>query len=323
MTFPLSPDDRPDPNDQHAVRARVPDHVARGVFSTGVIVMTAPTEFVIDFIQNLGRPHQVVARVVMPHPVLPQFVDALLKNIELYRGRYGNLPQPNLSGMMITSASGTVPAPNAPPPPAQPQPPRAPSQPHTGDHFPGNASGEPGSGQGNPGGTAPPTGGQSGGHPGGHSSGQGGANESTGYGPIDVNPGQSGSPGMPSAGSSGVNAGAGGHGSGSSGSGFLPQEQVPPQNLRKASAQEIYDDLKLRDEILSGSYANAVMIGHGPHEFSFDFITNFYPHSAVSARVFLAAGQVARLAESLRGAWDQIRHRFQQPPGTNDLPPGF
>ncbi len=68
MTFPLSPDDRPDPNEQHAVRARVPDHVARGVFSTGVIVMTAPTEFVIDFIQNLGRPHQVVARVVMPHP---------------------------------------------------------------------------------------------------------------------------------------------------------------------------------------------------------------------------------------------------------------
>ena len=92
--------------------------------------------------------------------------------------------------------------------------------------------------------------------------------------------------------------------------------------MRRASAQEIYDDLKLRDEILSGSYANAVMIGHGPHEFSFDFITNFYPHSAVSARVFLAAGQVARLAESLRGAWDQIRHRFQPPPGSDQPPFG-
>ena len=41
---------------------------------------------------------------------------------------------------------------------------------------------------------------------------------------------------------------------------------------------------KMRDDIHSGSYANAVMIGHGPHEFSFDFITNFYPQSAVSAR---------------------------------------
>ena len=49
------------------------------------------------------------------------------------------------------------------------------------------------------------------------------------------------------------------------------------------------------------TYANAVMIGHGPHEFSFDFITNFYPHSAVSARVFLSAGQVPRLYESSKG----------------------
>lgn len=308
MTFPASPDDRPDPNEQHAVRARVPDHVARGVFSTGVIVMTAPTEFVIDFIQNLGRPHQVVARVVMPHPVLPQFVDALLKNIELYRGRYGNLPQPNLSGMMITSASGTVPAPNAPPPQSQPRPPSSPS---FGEGFPGASEVYPGSAPASPGGAAPAPGGQTGLGPGeGRNE---GSVEGQGFGPIHVGPGQSVPSGMPSA---GMNAGAGGQG-------FLPPEQVPPQNLRRASAQEIYDDLKLRDEILSGSYANAVMIGHGPHEFSFDFITNFYPHSAVSSRVFLAAGQVARLAESLRGAWDQIRHRFQQPPGSDGIPPGF
>jgi hypothetical protein len=83
---------------------------------------------------------------------------------------------------------------------------------------------------------------------------------------------------------------------------------------RQASAQEIYDDLKIRDELLSGAYANAVMIGHGPHEFSFDFITNFYPHSAVSARVFLAAGQVPRLYDSLKGTWDQLRSRMQPPP---------
>lgn len=308
MTFPLSPDDRPDPNEQHAVRARVPDHVARGVFSTGVIVMTAPTEFVIDFIQNLGRPHQVVARVVMPHPVLPQFVDALLKNIELYRGRYGNLPQPNLSGMMITSASGSVPTPNAPPPQPQPRTPNPPSQ--SFDSELGMGTSEHGPSPAAPNGpSATPD-----------SSANSASEEGQGYGPIHVGPGQSVPSGMPSAGT-GVGPGSGA--ASNSGPGFLPPEQVPPQNLRRASAQEIYDDLKLRDEILSGSYANAVMIGHGPHEFSFDFITNFYPHSAVSCRVFLAAGQVARLAESLRGAWDQIRHRFQQPPGSDGIPPGF
>ncbi len=69
-----------------------------------------------------------------------------------------------------------------------------------------------------------------------------------------------------------------------------------PPSPRRPSAQEIYDDLKIKDELLSGSYANAVMIGHGPHEFSFDFITNFFPNSAVSARVFLSAGQVPRFS---------------------------
>jgi hypothetical protein len=260
MTYPLSPEDRPDPNEQHAVRARVPDHVARGVFSTGVIVMTAPTEFVLDFIQNLGRPHQIVARVILPHPVMPQFVEALLKNIDLYRGRYGNLPQPNMAGISITSASGPVPGPGAAPQPRS-------AGPAAGSHASGTGQ--------------------------------------EGAGPGFATESQVVLPGQPAVGSS---AGGG-----------MPHEQVPPQNVRRASAQEIYDDLKLRDELLSGAYANAVMIGHGPHEFSFDFITNFYPHSAVSARVFLAAGQVARLADSLRGAWDQIRHRFQ-PPGEPPFP---
>lgn len=81
--------------------------------------------------------------------------------------------------------------------------------------------------------------------------------------------------------------------SGSDGGGDQSSSSPKPGNsgghnnptARQASVQEIYDDLKVRDEILSGAYANAVMIGHGPHEFGSDFITNFYPHSAVSARV--------------------------------------
>lgn len=240
MSQPFSPEDRPDPADQQAVRARVPEHVGRGVFSTGVIVMTAPTEFVLDFVQNLGRPHQIVARIVMPHPVLPQFVDALLKNIELYRARYGNLPQPNWNaGETAGQALGQAAV-----------------------HPVQQAQAAQGSGTG----------------------------AAHGAGPSGAGPTNAGNPLL-------------GQGSG--------QTQPPP---RRPSAQEIYDELKLRDELLSGAYANAVMIGHGAHEFSFDFITNFYPHSAVSCRVFLASGQIARLAESLRGAWEQIKHRFQ-PPG--------
>ena len=140
-----------------AVGARVPESVGRGVFSTGAIVMSGQAEFVLDFVQRMGRPHQVAARVVMPHAVLPRFISALEENLKRYEDRFG-------------------------PPPKMPK---------------------------------------------------------------------------------------------------------PDPNVRRPSIQEIYDDLKLPDDVLSGSYCNSVMIGHSMSEFSFDFITNFFPQSAVSRRVFL------------------------------------
>jgi len=166
---------------QH-VSARVPDNVSRGAFSTGAIVMTGANEFIIDFIQNLGTPACVASRVVMPHASMPQFIEALRKNLDIYKQRYGD-------------------------PPA------------------------------------------------------------------------------------------------------LPRNPTP---AKQPSAQEIYDDLKLTDDLLSGAYANGVMIGHTPSEFKFDFLTNLFPHSAVSARVFLSAPQVPRLLESLQGTYGQFQQRVQQ-----------
>ncbi len=183
-----SPADRPDPNEGNpALRARVPDHVADGCFSTGAIVMTGPSEFIVDFLQTIGRPHRVARRIVIPHPVMPQFIEALNTNLDLYKSRFGEPPAP------------------------------------------------------------------------------------------------------------------------------------PVQNSnqqRRPTPQEIYDDLKLPDDVLSGVYANGVMIGHGASEFGLDFLTSFFPQSAVSARVFVAAGQVPRLLESLRGAVRQLEQRQQgQQPG--------
>ncbi len=193
-----SPADRPDPSDGNpALRARVPDHVADGCFSTGAIVMTGPSEFIVDFLQTIGRPHRVARRVVIPHPVMPQFIEALNTNLDLYKSRFGDPPVP----------------------PAQ-----------------------------------------------------------------------------------------------------------NPNQARRPSPQEIYDDLKLPDDVLSGVYANGVMIGHGASEFGLDFLTSFFPQSAVSARVFVAAGQVPRLLDSLRSAVRQLEQRQQgllpgnQPPGAQ--PPG-
>jgi hypothetical protein len=153
--------------------------VGRGVFSTGAIVMSGQAEFVLDFVQRMGRPHQVAARVVMPHGVLPRFIAALEENLKRYEDRFG-------------------------PPPKMPK---------------------------------------------------------------------------------------------------------PDPNARRPSIQEIYDDLKLPDDVLSGSYCNSVMIGHSMSEFSFDFITNFFPQSAVSRRVFLSAAQVPPMLDSLRNTWKQVQQR--------------
>jgi hypothetical protein len=202
--------DRPDPNDANpALRARVPDRVAEGCFSTGAIVMTGPSEFIVDFLQTIGRPHRVATRVVIPHPVMPQFIEALNTNLELYRNRFGDPPTPPVQN---------------------------------------------------------------------------------------------------------------------------------PNQARRPTPQEIYDDLKLPDDVLSGVYANGVMIGHGASEFGLDFLTSFFPQSAVSARVFVAAGQVPRLLESLRGAVRQLEQRQaagpnpaggnppaaaeNQPPEPENPPPG-
>lgn len=72
-----------------------------------------------------------------------------------------------------------------------------------------------------------------------------------------------------------------------------PHQETPPH------IEDIYHELKLPDEMLSGRYANAVLIRHSGTEFCFDFITNLYPRSAVSSRVFLAAPHVAPFLQSL------------------------
>ncbi len=172
---------------QHAsVSARVPQHVGRGILSTGAVVFDGPHEYVIDFLQRLGAPHTVAARVALSHAVFGQFITALRDNLKMYSNRFGT-------------------------PPALP---------------------------------------------------------------------------------------------------------VPPQPPNRTSISDLYDQLKLSDEMLSGVYSNAVMIGHTPSEFWFDFITTFYPRSAVSCRVFLAAQQVPGLLETLSSAQQahQRRRAGEQPP---------
>jgi len=84
---------------------------------------------------------------------------------------------------------------------------------------------------------------------------------------------------------------------------------------------DVYEQLKLPDEMLAGSYANTVVISHTPAEFCFDFICSFYPRSVVSSRVYLATPHVSELFESLKRSLEQYRQRLNQPRPAPPPPP--
>lgn len=99
-------------------------------------------------------------------------------------------------------------------------------------------------------------------------------------------------------------SGAGVPAGGGTGTGPMPRH----------TAEDLYDQLRLPEDVMTGQYANAVMIGHTASEFSFDFIATFYPRSVVVQRVFLAAPNVPRLKDSLAQSFEQFRRRSGQPP---------
>lgn len=107
---------------------------------------------------------------------------------------------------------------------------------------------------------------------------------------------------------------------------FGPPKPVPrPPQDRRPSIKEVYDDLRLGDDVLSGSYATHAMIAHSPADFYFDFITRFYPTASVSARVYMSASQVPRFLESLTVSFGNYQKRMQAhggpPPGGFPIAP--
>ncbi|MCA9071426.1 MAG: DUF3467 domain-containing protein [Planctomycetaceae bacterium] len=217
------------------VSALVPKGVARGVFSTGAVVLQGAHEFIIDFLLRMTMPHQVAARVVMPPAVLGRFIAALRENLGNFQRTFQNAPLPGVTEIDTANI------------PAQSQPVTTPAG---NENQATSAAGDP-SGQ-----------------------------EST--------------------------------------------------SLSQNSVQDLYDQLKMSDEMLSGVYANAVMIGHTASEFSFDFITTFFPRSAVSSRVYMSAGNVPRFLSSITHAFEQFQKKVQQqqaqqrptqPPDADPPPP--
>ena len=85
------------PFQNQPVAARVPERVAKGVFTTGVLVQDGPHEFVLDFMQGLSRPPQIGARVILTPGVMDALVRTLSDNLNKYIQVFGPpapLPKP-------------------------------------------------------------------------------------------------------------------------------------------------------------------------------------------------------------------------------------
>ena len=101
-----------------------------------------------------------------------------------------------------------------------------------------------------------------------------------------------------------------------------PQQQQPP--AAPPSIDQIYEDLKMSDEVMAGSYANSVMVVHTASEFGLEFISNFYPKAVIAARVFLSAPQVPVFLGSMTQSWQNFQAKMrqqQQPPPPAQFPP--
>ncbi len=82
------------------------------------------------------------------------------------------------------------------------------------------------------------------------------------------------------------------------------QVSTPPPDVG-----DLYDQLKLPDEMLGGAFANVVMMRHTAEEFSLDFITNFYPRSVVTGRVYVSAGRVPSLLDTMSNSLEKYRRK--------------
>jgi len=95
------PENQPNPDApqsqeiRHAsIGALVPAHVARGIFTTGAVVLQGQHEFIVDFLLRMQQPHQVASRIVLPPIVVAQFIAALQDNLKKYEDRFGPIQMP-------------------------------------------------------------------------------------------------------------------------------------------------------------------------------------------------------------------------------------
>ena len=103
---------------------------------------------------------------------------------------------------------------------------------------------------------------------------------------------------------------------------------APPPNVPQPNIVEIYEQLKIPEDVAVGAYANTLMISHTASEFCFDFILDLFPRPTVTQRIYLSAPQVPPFLNTLKRTLEQLQQRAHQqqsqhppaPPATPENP---
>jgi len=68
--------------------------------------------------------------------------------------------------------------------------------------------------------------------------------------------------------------------------------------------------IKVSDEVLKGSYANAMIVNHTQEEFILDFLNVFPPNGIVNARVITSPGHFKRIISALQENLKKYEDKF-------------
>src|SRR5207248_11390390 len=96
--------------------------------------------------------------------------------------------------------------------------------------------------------------------------------------------------------------------------GVPPALPAPPPNMPQPNIVEVYEQLKITDEVAVASYANTLMITHSPSEFCLDFILDVFPRPTVTQRIYMSAAHIPPSLATLRRTLDQLQQRMGPPP---------
>jgi hypothetical protein len=88
----------------------------------------------------------------------------------------------------------------------------------------------------------------------------------------------------------------------------------PPPNAPQPNIVEVYEQLKISDEVAVGAYANTLMISHTIGEFCLDFILDLFPKPVVTQRIYMSAVHIPGFLNTLKRTLDQLQQRQQQSP---------